>query len=56
MTNVLIIEDEPSTAELLKELIELQNGYRVIETLERVDTAVHYLEKYQQKLALPTYY
>ena len=50
MTNVLIIEDEPSTAELLKELIELQNGYRVIETLERVDTAVHYLEKYQQKL------
>ena len=50
MTNVLIIEDEPSTAELLKELIESRSGHRVVETLERVDTAVEYLKDHQKKL------
>jgi len=50
MTNVLIIEDEPSTAELLKELIESRSGHRVVETLERVDTAVQYLKDHQQNL------
>ncbi|MDB4656134.1 LytTR family DNA-binding domain-containing protein [Flavobacteriales bacterium] len=50
MTNVLIVEDEWSTAELLKELIESQKGYQVVETLERVDTAVQYLEANQSKL------
>lgn len=50
MTNVLIIEDEPSTAELLKELIESRSGHRVVETLERVDTAVQYLKDHQKNL------
>ena len=50
MTNVLIVEDEWSTAELLKELIESQKGYQVVETLERVDTAVRYLEANQSEL------
>lgn len=50
--NVLIVEDEPHTAKLLKELIEQDEDFLVTERLETVAEAVAYLGKHQQKLDL----
>ena len=50
--NVLIVEDEVHTATLLKEIIELDKNYIVIQTLETVVETVEYLNKYQNNLDL----
>ena len=50
--NVLIVEDESHTAALLKEIIEQDHNFMVIEKLESVEEAVNYLSKYQQNLDL----
>ncbi len=40
---VLIIEDEPQTAKLLKEIIELQPRAEVVKIIESIDESVRYL-------------
>lgn len=50
--NVLIIEDELHTANLLKEIIEQDNDFIVTEKLESIVEAVEYLSKYQANLDL----
>ncbi len=50
--NILIVEDELHTAVLLKEIIEQDEDFIVIERLESVMDAVHYLGKYQKNLHL----
>lgn len=50
--NVLIVEDESHTAKLLKEIIEQDEDFMVIERLESVGEAVQYLNKYQNNLDL----
>ncbi|UZR98890.1 LytR/AlgR family response regulator transcription factor [Chondrinema litorale] len=50
--NVLIVEDEKKTAELLKELIEDQPDYLVVNICDSVESTVAYLKKHQQKLDL----
>lgn len=50
--NVLIVEDEKHTAELLKEIIEQNDDFMVTEIAESVAEAVSYLSKYQKKLDL----
>ena len=50
--NVLIVEDESHTAKLLKEIIEQDGDFIVIERLESVAEAVQYLSKYQKNLDL----
>lgn len=50
--NVLIVEDEKKTAELLKELIEEQADYLVVHTCPSIECTVNYLAKHQQKLDL----
>lgn len=50
--NVLIVEDELRTANLLKELIEQDVDFIVTEILETVADTVAYLSKYQNRLDL----
>lgn len=50
--NVLIVEDEAHTATLLKELIEQDGDFIVIEQVESILEAVQYLNKYQKNLDL----
>ena len=50
--NVLIVEDEKKTAELLKEMIEEQPDYLVVNICDSVESTVAYLKKHQQKLDL----
>lgn len=50
--NVLIVEDETHTAELLKEIIEQEDDFLVTEIVESVAEAMTYLNKYQKKLDL----
>ncbi|MCI4667480.1 MAG: LytTR family DNA-binding domain-containing protein [Bacteroidia bacterium] len=50
--NVLIVEDEAHTAELLKEIIEQDSEFMVLDKLESIVETVHYLSKYQQNLDL----
>ncbi|MEO0468685.1 MAG: LytTR family DNA-binding domain-containing protein [Bacteroidota bacterium] len=50
--NVLIIEDELHTASLLKEIIEQDEDFMVVEQLESVVDAVQYLGKYQKNIDL----
>lgn len=50
--NVLIVEDELHTANLLKEIIEQDQDFMVVRQLESVEEAVGYLSKYQQNLDL----
>jgi len=50
--NVLIVEDEPHTSTLLKELIEQEGDFMVVETLESVLDTVDYLQKYQHNIDL----
>ena len=50
--NVLIVEDELYTAELLKEVIEQDNDFIVVEKLESIVDTVTYLSKYQKNLDL----
>lgn len=50
--NVLIVEDESHTAKLLKEIIEQDEDFIVVERLESVGEAVQYLSKYQKNLDL----
>lgn len=50
--NVLIVEDESFTAELLQEIIEQDRDFMVTEKLESVEETVQYLSKYQHNLDL----
>ncbi|MCV6630216.1 MAG: LytTR family DNA-binding domain-containing protein [Flavobacteriaceae bacterium] len=50
--NVLIIEDENKTAQLLKELIENHADYLVVNITQSISSSVDYLEKHQSKLDL----
>ena len=50
--NVLIVEDEAHTANLLKEIIEQDGDFMVTEKVESISEAVQYLSKYQNKLDL----
>ena len=50
--NVLIVEDEMKTAELLKGLIESNSDFIVVSIQDSIETTVAYLEKNQEKLDL----
>lgn len=50
--NVLIVEDEAHTSQLLKEIIEQDEDFLVTDQLESVLEAVQYLSKYQKNLDL----
>jgi DNA-binding LytR/AlgR family response regulator len=50
--NILIIEDENKTAQLLKEMIEEHADYLVVNTCQSISGAVTYLKKNQEKLDL----
>lgn len=50
--NILIVEDEPHTARLLKEIIEQDSDFIVIEKLESIVETVQYLSKHQHKIDL----
>ncbi len=52
MMNVLIIEDENKTAQLLKEMIENHNDYLVVNICQSITSSVAYLKKNQEKLDL----
>lgn len=52
MANILIVEDERKTAELLREMIEKQSAYLVVHSCDSIEAAVTYLEKHQSKLDL----
>lgn len=50
--NVLIVEDEKKTAELLAELIENQPDYLVVKMCDSIEGTLAYLKKNQEKLDL----
>lgn len=50
--NVLIVEDEKMSAELLKEFIEERSEYLVVQICPSIERAVAYLTKHQHKLDL----
>ncbi len=50
--NVVIVEDELHTALLLKEVVEQDTDFMVVETIESVVEAVEYLSEYQQNVDL----
>lgn len=50
--NILIVEDERKTAELLKELIESQPDFLVVSVFDSIKNAVNYLSKNQEKIDL----
>ncbi len=50
--NVLIVEDELHTAKLLKETIEEDDNFLVVDMVESIAEAVAYLVKYQNSLDL----
>jgi len=50
--NVLIVEDELHTANLLQEAIEQDSDFIVVEKLETITEAVAYLSKHQKNLDL----
>lgn len=50
--NVLIVEDELHTAKLLKEIIEEDDTFLVVEIVESIADAVAYLVKYQSSIDL----
>jgi DNA-binding LytR/AlgR family response regulator len=52
LMNILIVEDEMHTAQLLKELIEQHEDCLVTAVAESVSEAVSYLSRYQKKLDL----
>lgn len=50
--NVLIVEDEAHTATLLREIIEQDSDFIVLDTLESIVETVHYLSTHQQNIDL----
>lgn len=50
--NVLIVEDELQTANLLKEIIQENDAFLVVEIVESIVDAVDYLSKHQKNLQL----
>lgn len=50
--NVLIVEDEARTADLLQEIIEQDDDFMVTQKVESVEETVQYLSKYQKNLDL----
>jgi DNA-binding LytR/AlgR family response regulator len=52
MMNVLLVEDEVKTAELLKELIESKPDFIVVSIQDSIESTVNYLNKNQEKIDL----
>lgn len=50
--NILIVEDEPYTAELLKEVIEKDTDFSVVKLLASIEETVHYLRINASKINL----
>lgn len=50
--NILIVEDELHTSELLQEIIEQDDDFMVVEKLESIVDTVSYLSKHQKNLDL----
>lgn len=50
--NVLIVEDEAHTAALLREIVELDPEFMVVDVLQSIGEAVRYLSKYQRNIDL----
>lgn len=50
--NVLIVEDETHTAQLLKDIIEQDRNFMVVKTLDSISDTVIYLSKYHQNIDL----
>jgi DNA-binding LytR/AlgR family response regulator len=50
--NVLIVEDEMKTANLLKDLVESQPGFSVINLLDSIESSVQYLRAHQSEVDL----
>jgi DNA-binding LytR/AlgR family response regulator len=50
--NILLVEDEQHTAALLKDIIEENDSFFVVEIVESIVDAVDYLIKYQKNLDL----
>lgn len=50
--NVLVIEDENKTAQLLKEMIENHSDYLVVNICQSITSSVSYLKKNQEKIDL----
>ncbi|EAY24579.1 LytR/AlgR family response regulator transcription factor [Microscilla marina] len=48
--NVLVVEDERRTAELLTEFIEAKATYLVVQVLDSVEATVNYLKKHQTQI------
>ena len=47
--NILIVEDEQYTAELLQEVIERDNDFSVVNRLASIEETVHFLRKNHSK-------
>ena len=50
--NVLIVEDERKTAQLLQSFIENYDGFLVVNLCDSIESAVEYLEKHQDQIDL----
>lgn len=50
--NIMIVEDEQDTAALLREFIEMNEGYQVVYDTDSIEGAVAHLEKYQRSIDL----
>jgi len=50
--NILVLEDEAHTASMLKEVIEQDKDFIVLDVMESVEEAVEYLSKYQSNIDL----
>ena len=50
--NVLIIEDERKTADLLRELVESHGGFLVVQILDSIEGAVDFLTRHQGNIDL----
>jgi len=50
--NILIIEDEPFTAQLLKDIIEQDKDFMVVKTIDTIVETVSFLSKYHQNIDL----
>lgn len=50
--NILIVEDEPFTAQLLKDIIEQDKEFMVIKTIDSIAETVSFLSKYHQNIDL----
>lgn len=50
--NILIVEDEIHTASLLKEFVEKNSGYQVLNICDSISSTVHYLKNFASNIDL----